>query len=148
MSINQLYQATIIAHNKSPRHFGVLSDATHVARGKNPLCGDDYTLYLKVVDGIIIDAQFHGDGCAISKSSGSLMTDQIIGLDSHAFLSLSDHFLSMLTTDAQINKQILGKLAVFEGVRDYPVRVKCATLVWHAGKAAIKNRDNNTVSTE
>ena len=149
MSINQLYQATIIAHNKSPRHFGILPDATHIARGKNPLCGDAYVIYLKIEDNHIKAAQFDGEGCAISKSSGSLMTDAIIGMSLTAFAKLADAFLVMITDASKPAEPAtdLGKLRVFEGVKDYPVRVKCATLLWRAAQAAVQE-SNKIVSTE
>ena len=147
-NLNQLYQSTILEHNKNPKNFGILETATHVAHGKNPLCGDNYTLYLELdANKTIIDARFDGDGCAISKSSASLMMERIVGLNVQAVLDLCESFLNLVTTDQAADIETLGKLKIFEGVKDYPVRVKCATLIWHAAQTALL-RSGETVSTE
>ncbi|MBD97769.1 SUF system NifU family Fe-S cluster assembly protein [bacterium] len=147
-NLNQLYQSTILEHNKNPKNFGILNAPTHIAHGKNPLCGDTYTLYLQLDDtDCIVDASFHGDGCAISKSSASLMMDRIIGLNVQDVLSLCESFLKLVTSDASVDREFLGKLKIFEGVKAYPVRVKCATLIWHAAQTALL-RSGETVSTE
>jgi nitrogen fixation NifU-like protein len=147
-NLSQLYQSTILEHNKNPKNFGVLETATHVAHGKNPLCGDNYTLYIQLdAENTIVDARFDGDGCAISKSSASLMMERIVGLNVQAVLDLCASFLNLVTTDQEADIEALGKLKIFEGVKAYPVRVKCATLIWHAAQTALL-RSGETVSTE
>lgn len=145
-----LYQEVILDHNKRPRNRGRLDSPTHSADGDNPLCGDRLKLYLKVQDGRIVEARFEGMGCAISTASASLMTEVIVGRTVAEVEALFEEFHNMLTGDPSIAAQAspeLGKLAVFSGVREYPVRVKCATLAWHTLEAALHN-ESAPVSTE
>ncbi len=138
--LRELYQDTILDHNRKPRNFRVLADASHEADGRNPLCGDELTLFARVNDaGCIEEVTFQGIGCAISKASASLMTEflkgKTLGEVQHDF----DRFHRLVTSlpsDAP-NIDGLGKLAVFAGVREFPLRVKCATLAWHALRAAL-----------
>ncbi len=144
-----LYEQVILDHTKNPRNFGALDPCDHKAEGYNPLCGDHLTLYLRMDGDIISEIAFEGNGCAISKSSASLMTTVLKGKTIEAARSLFDHFHTMLTDtpDAPIDEAAVGKLRVFGGVREYPMRIKCATLAWHALVAALKG-DNEAVSTE
>ena len=139
--LTDLYQEVILDHNRRPRHFGVLPDANRVARGHNPLCGDKLTLYLRVSDGRIAGVSFDGSGCAISKASASLMTDAIEGLSLDDAQALFTSFHTMVTTpiDREIDADAMGKLAVLAGVREFPMRVKCASLAWHTLKSALDN---------
>ncbi len=153
MTGRDLYQDMIMSHNKKPRNFKKLEDATHIAHGVNPLCGDDFYIYLKVnEDNIIEDIGFDGSGCAISKSSGSLLTSSIIGKHISDASELKDCFIELITSDnsTEESKQKLGKLTIFEGVKDYPIRVKCATLVWRALESALESKVGETteISTE
>ena len=138
----QLYQDMILDHNKHPRHFVSLETHTHDAFGKNPLCGDEYHLELSIEEGVIMDVGFQGSGCAISKASGSLMCDTIKGKSVSDALGLKDIFLN-----AMMGEGVLAdKLRVFEGVKKFPARVKCATLIWRALEAALSG--NKEISTE
>lgn len=149
--LRDLYQEVILDHNKNPRNFGSLSDANRCARGSNPLCGDEISLSLKVVDGVIDDVSFEGVGCAISTSSASLMTERVKGKSQGEVEKLFGHVHSLMTGESAeevaSSKNLLGKLIVFEGVQEYPIRVKCATLAWHTLKAAMA-KSPQTVSTE
>jgi len=145
--LNQLYQAMILEHNKNPRHFGKIEDADHICHGVNPLCGDDYWVYLKITGDVVSAISFFGAGCAISKASGSMMADAIKGKPIAYVKQLLSAFLSMSTSDAPVEEEVLGKMRVFQGVKQFPVRVKCATLVWRALEAAI-SENANAVSTE
>ena len=143
--LRELYQATILGHNKKPRNFRVIEDASHEADGHNPLCGDQLTLYAKVgPSGTLEDVAFQGSGCAISKASASLMTDHVKGKSLEAIESDFDRFHELVTSSPSeaANTDGLGKLAVFAGVREYPMRVKCATLAWHALRAALEGDQN------
>jgi nitrogen fixation NifU-like protein len=144
--IDELYQETILDHSKRPRNYHPMEDATRKAEGYNPLCGDKLRLYLKMDGDIVQDASFEGSGCAISTASASLMTDSLKGKTRAEAMKLMEKFHDLLTTDTPAAKD-LGKLVVFCGVRDYPARVKCATLAWHTLKSALTN-SNETVSTE
>jgi len=138
--LRDLYRELILDHARKPRHFGKLDGATHTAQGINPLCGDKLHLYLQIDDaGKICDAKFEGSGCAISVASASLLTDSIIGLGKSDALHRFEEVTSCLTGDVDpANAEVdLGKLQALEGVRDYPARVKCATLAWHALRNAI-----------
>lgn len=146
MSLRDLYQEMIIDHGRAPRNFGVLSDATHHKHGQNPLCGDKLTVYLQQKNGIVEDVKFEGTGCAISVASASLMTDAVKGKKLEDVLDLFEHFHQLVTTGEETDFEI-GKLAVFSGVAEFPVRVKCATLAWHTMKAALQN-NNEPVTTE
>jgi nitrogen fixation NifU-like protein len=144
--VDDLYQETILDHSKRPRNHHSMDDANRKAEGYNPLCGDKLRLYLKVEDDVVQDASFEGSGCAISTASASLMTDSLKGKTRTEALKLMEKFHDLLTTDTPV-QQDLGKLVVFCGVRDYPARVKCATLAWHTLKSALNNAAD-PVSTE
>ena len=137
--LSDLYQEVILDHNRRPRNFHALADASHTAEGYNPLCGDRLTLYVKVADGVVSDVAFEGAGCAISKASASLMTDAVKGRTVAEAQALFDRFHRMVTTPPEQPVEDLGKLSVLAGVRAFPVRVKCASLAWHTLKAAFTN---------
>jgi nitrogen fixation NifU-like protein len=145
-SLQDLYQEVILDHNRRPRNFRVIQDGRH-AEGYNPLCGDRLTVYLRVENGRIQDASFQGSGCAISKASASLMTDSVKGKTVEEAEALFDRFHRMIMREADDPVDDLGKLSVLAGVRAFPMRVKCATLAWHALRAAAAARDE-VVSTE
>ena len=147
--LRELYQEVILDHSKKPRNFRPLEQATHKAEGYNPLCGDRITLYLHVEDGVLRDVSFQGSGCAISKASASMMTASLKGKNRGEALELFQEFHKMLAgnRDQKFDKERLGKLAVFSGVSEFPVRVKCATLPWHTFRAALEGA-KQTVSTE
>jgi nitrogen fixation NifU-like protein len=148
--LTDLYQEVILDHNRTPRNYGTLPGANRQARGHNPLCGDRLTLALSVVDDRIDDVRFEGSGCAISKASASLMTEAIKGHRVATAEALFDRFHAMVTasTDTPVSETDMGKLAVLAGVREFPVRVKCATLAWHTLRAALASGGGATVSTE
>ena len=138
--LRELYRELILDHARKPRHFGKLDNATHSAQGINPLCGDKLHLYLKLDDGgTIEDARFEGSGCAISVASASLLTDAIIGMASSDALSFFEGVTAHFRGDVDGNVD-LGKLRALEGVREFPSRVKCATLAWHALHSAIEHQ--------
>src|SRR5258708_1392742 len=135
--LSDLYQEVILDHNRRPRNFRVLEQATHQAEGYNPRCGDRLKLNLAVDCGVIADPRFQADGCASSKASASLMTDALKGCPvTHAF-ALFDKFQLMVTAPIDLEVEDLGKLSAFSGVREFPARVKCASLAWHTLKAAL-----------
>ena len=139
--LRDLYQQTILDHTRKPRNKHEMSDATATADGHNPLCGDKIKLFLKVSNGIIEDISFTGNGCAISTASASMMTEALKGKSLAEVQALFERFHTMLTSpmDRDPDIEVLDKLAVFSGVREFPVRVKCATLPWHTLQAAIKH---------
>ena len=137
--LSDLYQEVILDHNRRPRNFHALADASHTAEGYNPLCGDRLTLYIRLADGVVADVAFEGAGCAISKASASLMTDAIKGRTIAEAEALFARFHRMVTTPPEQAVEDLGKLSAFAGVREFPVRVKCASLAWHTLKAAFSN---------
>jgi nitrogen fixation NifU-like protein len=147
--LSDLYQEVILDHNRRPRNFGTLANATRIANGHNPLCGDRLKLYLRLEGDRIADIAFEGSGCAISKASASLMTDAVKGRPIADARALFDRFHEVVTTpiDQPIDEAAVGKLAVLAGVREYPVRVKCASLPWHTLKAALDGADE-PVKTE
>ena len=145
--LRDLYQEVILDHNRRPRNFGPLPTANRRAEGHNPLCGDRVTVYLDLVDGRLQDIAFQGSGCAISTASASLMTEALKGLTLEEARDLFKGFHDLVTLGAAEGSPELGKLAVFTGVREYPMRVKCATLAWHALMAALDAQDL-PVSTE
>jgi nitrogen fixation protein NifU and related proteins len=145
--LRELYQQVILDHNRKPRNFRRLEDANRTADGHNALCGDRITVYLRVADGVIKDAAFQGKGCAISKASASLMTASVIGKPESEATALFDRVHAMLTTESDGVSEELGKLAVFAGVREFPSRIKCATLAWHTLQAAL-GRAAQPVTTE
>jgi nitrogen fixation NifU-like protein len=130
----ELYQAVILDHNERPRNFGPLPDATHHAEGHNPLCGDQISVALRVEGDRIGAIGFEGQGCAISKASASLMTEKVRGLSLTDTERLFSAFHALVTVGSDSD---LGKLAVFSGVREFPMRVKCATLCWHTLRGAL-----------
>jgi nitrogen fixation NifU-like protein len=144
--LRDLYQEVILDHNKRPRNFRVIDPHSHKADGFNPLCGDRVTVFLDVQDNIITDVAFQGNGCAISSASASLMTEALKGKPVAEVEKLFQNFHDVVTGESEPSAS-LGKLAVLAGVRDYPSRVKCATLAWHAVRAALENR-TETVATE
>jgi len=141
--LRDLYRELILDHSRSPRHFGKLSEATHTAEGINPLCGDKLRLYLRLdQDGMIVDASFEGSGCAISVASASLLTDIVIGTTvdtaSDYFQAVTQHLTA--ATPAELEAIDLEKVRALDGVREFPARVKCATLAWHALNSAIQQQ--------
>ncbi len=146
--LRELYQEVILDHNKKPRNFGVLEDATQVAQGHNPLCGDNVTVYLHVEDDTIKDISFNGSGCAISKASASLMTGELKGKTVAEAETLFQSFHDLVTGPEASEETLedLGKLAVFSGVRDYPARVKCASLAWHTVHNALQGKPEPAVT--
>ncbi|HTT07196.1 MAG TPA: SUF system NifU family Fe-S cluster assembly protein [Gammaproteobacteria bacterium] len=144
MDLNDLYREVIVDHNRSPRNFRMMDDATNSADGYNPLCGDRLTLSMKIEDGVIRDIAFQGSGCAISTASASLMTESLKGKSVAEAEMLFDRFHKLITADGDENDPALGKLAVLAGVRQYPARIKCATLCWHAANAALHGEKNAT----
>jgi nitrogen fixation NifU-like protein len=144
--LQDLYQEVILDHNRRPRNFRVLEGGRR-AEGDNPLCGDHLTVYLRVEDRVIVDVGFQGSGCAISKASASLMTEVVKGHTIDEADSLYHRFQQMITAPPESGVDGLGKLTVLAGVRQFPIRVKCASLAWHTLRAAIDARDD-VVSTE
>ena len=138
--LRELYQEVILDHNRRPRNFRAIETANRHAEGYNPLCGDRLSLYLKVEDDVIKDVSFLGSGCAISKASASMMTDLVKGKTSAEAEDLVDKLQAMVTApyDAPAEDAALGKVAVLSGVREFPMRVKCATLAWHTLRAALE----------
>jgi len=146
--LRELYQEVILDHHKKPRNFRKPEGANKQAEGFNPLCGDKISLYLKIEDGIVRDAGFVGSGCAISTASASMMTESLKGKTEAEVEALFERFHDLVTGKTPTGTETgLGKLEVFAGVRDYPVRVKCATLCWHTMRAALRNQ-TDTVATE
>jgi nitrogen fixation protein NifU and related proteins len=144
--ILEMYQELIIDHYRSPKNYGELADKSHCARGHNPLCGDVIDLDLLIINDVIAAIAFNGDGCAISKASASLMTESIKGKRLPEVSELFTSFHQMLLGEKD-NNLGLGKLEVLKGVRQFPIRVKCATLCWHTLNAALK-KETNKVTTE
>ena len=147
--LRDLYQQVILDHNRSPRNFRKIEEANRTAEGSNPLCGDILTVYLKVENGVIDDLGFPGSGCAIAQASSSLMTMAVKGTTVGEATSLFRAFHRMVTAapSTPVEGEALGKLAVFGGVRQFPVRVKCANLPWHTLRAALDG-EVTAVSTE
>ena len=144
--LSDLYQEVILDHNRRPRNFRRMDGASHSAEGYNPLCGDRVTVFLRIADDRIADITFDGSGCAISKASASLMTDQLKGSTVTEARTLFDRFHRMVTTPPNQEVEELGKLSALAGVREFPIRVKCASLAWHTMRAAM-DREEKT-STE
>lgn len=147
--LRDLYQEVILDHNKNPRNFHKLETANHKAEGRNPLCGDHYIVYVQVENDKVVDIAFEGSGCAISKASASIMSQELKGKSITEVDYLFRLFQKVVTgeTDAMEHLEELGKLAAFAGVAEFPVRVKCAILSWHALNAAL-HEDRSTISTE
>lgn len=145
--LGDLYQEVILDHNRRPRNFRTL-DEGRKQEGYNPLCGDRLTLYVKLEGDRIADVAFQGVGCAISKASASLMTEAVKGKTVAEARALFDRFHEMVTSSPETAAPDLGKLSVLSGVREYPTRVKCASLAWHTMKAAVSGAEDGPVSTE
>jgi len=147
-SLSGLYQDLILDHNRAPQNFRRMEDANRRVEGINPLCGDRLTVWLRMEDGVIKDAAFQGSGCAISKASASLMTSAVKGKTRQEAEALFERFRRLVTGSMeQAEAESLGKLAAFSGISEFPIRVKCASLSWHALKAALSEPDT-VVSTE
>lgn len=147
---DELYQQVILEHNKKPRNFSVLESANAYAVGKNPLCGDQFAVYVKLNDdNVIEDIAFQGDGCAIAKACASLMTVNVKGKTKTEATELKNEFQAMVTgqLDTTCQEHHLGRLTILQGVKEYPVRVKCATLAWHTLEAALAGQSEG-VTTE
>ncbi len=145
--LSELYQNVILEHNRSPRNYRALSDADRKAQGSNPLCGDEVVVWLRMDGDVIREATFQGGGCAISKASASLMTCAVVGKTRAEAEALFEKFQRLVT--GRLDKgegETLGKLAVFSGVSEFPIRVKCASLSWHTMKEALTagNREQGT----
>jgi nitrogen fixation NifU-like protein len=149
VSIDELYQELILEHNRSPRNYRCMDNATVHAEGSNPLCGDQLSVWLRLEGDVVADASFHGSGCAISRSSASLMTAALKGRTRAEALRMFEQFQGLVTgvLPAAGTRADLGKLVAFSGISEFPVRVKCATLAWHAMKAAMTDEESK-VSTE
>lgn len=151
-SLNRIYQEVILDHNKNPRNFCALKDANRYAHGVNPVCGDDFYLFLKLKDdGTIEETSFIGKGCAISKASASMLTEAVKGKTKGQAIDLLKKFLSLVTGGkiGENDSAELGVLKLFEGVKQFPVRVKCATLIWRALEEALKHdKPQGNVTTE
>ena len=147
--LRELYQEVILDHSKRPRNFHGMPEASHRAEGTNPLCGDRATIYLRVEGGVVQDASFEGAGCSISTASASMMTDALRGKTVAEAAALFERFHELVTADPSRAAAVapeLGKLAVFQGVHEFPVRVKCASLAWHTMRSALEG--GGTASTE
>jgi nitrogen fixation NifU-like protein len=146
--LRELYQQVILDHNKNPRNFHEMADATKHVDGYNPLCGDHYTVFVKVNGDTIQDVSFTGNGCAISKASASVMSSTVKGKSREEAVRLFETFHKLVTGDPSgLSAADLGRLAAFSGVSEFPARVKCATLAWHTLKSGLEGADDK-VSTE
>lgn len=146
--LTDLYQEVILDHNRRPRNFRALDEPSRTQEGYNPLCGDRLIVYVKLAGDVIEDVTFQGTGCAISKASASLMTDALKGKTIVEAREMFDRFHDMVTSSPDMPTADLGKLSVFAGVREYPTRIKCASLPWHTLKAAVSNDHAGPISTE
>jgi len=147
--LRELYQQVILDHNKNPRNFKELPNATRKVDGYNPLCGDHYTIFLQTEGDVIKDVSFTGSGCAISKASASVMSSTIKGKTKEEAERLFDTFHRLVTGDSSgLSAADLGRLAAFSGVSEFPARVKCATLAWHTLRSALEGEAKETVTTE
>ena len=147
--LRELYQELILDHSRRPRNLHGMPAASHRAEGYNPLCGDRATVYLQVEDGVVKQASFEGAGCSISTASASMMTDALRGKTVAEAKALFERFHELVTSDPSRAAEVapeLGKLAVFQGVHEFPMRVKCASLAWHTMKSALEG--GGTASTE
>ena len=146
--LNDLYQEILLEHNSKPRNFKIIDPHTHYKEGFNPLCGDRIQLYVDMQDGIVSDISFQGSGCAISRASTSMLTETIKGQSIDIANLVFEEVRKMLTEpDAELNLEVLGDLEMLSGVTDFPVRIKCAMLSWHALKSLLENSED-PVSTE
>ena len=130
--VDDLYQDLVLEHKRAPRHFGPIAAATHEAQGRNPQCGDEVRVQLRVSGDRVADIGFTGQGCAICMASTSMMTEAVLGAEVEAAQALQQHFRAVLTGQAEPDEAVLGKLESLAGVRNYPARIKCALLGWHA----------------
>ncbi len=145
--LRELYQEVILDHSRNPRNLGQIEPSNREAKGNNPLCGDKFTIYANVEDGIVKDVSFEGRGCAISTASASLMTEILKGLTEAEAGAVFERFHAVVTGEKdEVIDGELDKLNVLTGVRGYPMRVKCATLAWHTMKAALENSDETVVT--
>ena len=146
--LSDLYQEILFEHNSKHRNFRKVEEPNRTSEGYNPLCGDQITLYLKVVDGVIDDIGFQGTGCAISRASASMMTQSIKGQSLERAQEIFDAFHHMITEpDGELDLDTLGDLETLSGISEYPTRIKCAVLAWHTMKAALTG-DNEGITTE
>ena len=145
--LRELYQQVIMDHNKRPRNFREIDKANHLAHGNNPLCGDKLVVYLKLDGELIEDVSFKGSGCAISMASASLMTEALKGKTLEEAQAIYDQVHKSMTGE-ETDRNLLGKLEVLSGVKEFPARVKCATLSWHTVHAAIDSDHDISISTE
>ena len=147
--LQDLYQDIIMDHNRRPRNFGPVEQPTHKKEGYNPLCGDQIELELKIVDEVVVDVGFTGVGCAISKSSASMMTEEIKGKTLEVVTSMFEQFRRKITVNNEndLDVNLLGDLEILQGVSRYPARIKCATLSWHTLNSTLEG-DGDTVTTE
>ncbi len=146
--LRELYEEMILEHNRNPRNYPKKPEGTnHAAHGFNPLCGDEFWIHMAVEDGIVKDVGFEGAGCAISTASASLMTDALIGKRQSEVEALFEKVHEMFTGEAAADIEELGKVAILSGVREYPIRIKCATLAWHTMHAALED-NKGTICTE
>jgi len=145
--LNDLYQEVILDHSRHPHNYRAMADATRKADGYNPLCGDQVTVYLKLNGDRIDDISFEGKGCAISKSSASVMTEAVKGKSKTEAAVLFERFREMVTGESKPSSDPTDKLSIFAGVSEFPTRVKCAVLSWHTLRSALENK-KNTITTE
>lgn len=144
--LKDLYQEIILDHNKNPRNYGKMNDCTHKAEGYNPMCGDHYSIYLKIENGLIVDVRFEGAGCAISKSSASMMTATLKGKSVEEAKKMFSEFQNMMTNDKpclEVPEEICT-IEPLQGVREFPTRIKCATLIWHTMNNALNGEDKSS----
>ncbi|MFP4544434.1 MAG: Fe-S cluster assembly sulfur transfer protein SufU [Candidatus Kapaibacterium sp.] len=147
--LQELYQQVILDHNKNPRNFGIIDHADHSAKGHNPLCGDQIDVYISMDGDKISEIKFEGAGCAISKASASIMTTILKGKTKEEARKIFEEFHELVTNDNKNPDEIdIGKLAVFCGVREFPARVKCASLAWHTMINALAEKGKDFISTE
>ncbi len=145
--LSDLYQEILLEHNSKPRNYRRLDDATVFAEGYNPLCGDQYTIYLKLEDGVVSDIGFQGAGCAISKASASMLTQRVKGMTLEEAEALFHQFHRMLTEPgAELDYDLLEDLEMLAGVAEYPTRIKCAILVWHTLRAALAGQQDLVIT--
>ncbi len=147
--LSELYQQVILDHNKKPRNFHKLETANQMAEGYNPLCGDQLTVYIELDEEVVKDISFEGSGCAISKAAASMMTQAVKGKSKEQAENIFKEFHGMVTgeLDEETTPNSLGRLTIFAGVRDFPARVKCASLSWHTMRAALKGEAIVTTET-
>ncbi|HET8668660.1 MAG TPA: SUF system NifU family Fe-S cluster assembly protein [Terriglobales bacterium] len=145
--LRELYQELILDHSKKPRNYREMPNANRKVEGFNPLCGDHFTVYMEMADGVVRDLSFQGSGCALSRASASMMTQVLKGKSKPEAEQIFERFHDLVTGKSEGDSEHLGKLAVFSGVSEFPVRVKCASLAWHAMKAALEG-DAEQITTE